>query len=155
AELRLAFGGQLVVLARRTGVRFLPLVVDESLAAHLAEQRVERAFLGREVRLAEAHQHVGDVDLVAGDDLQDQELEQPLLDRAELLFDAHSDVKLPCLNKVAGRAKPVKGGPDVKKRKVKREKRKGEVKRERKVEERRSRRASPFARAARLLGAAG
>src|ERR1700722_17154731 len=75
-KLRLALRRELVVLPRRPGVRLLPLVIDDPFAPHLAEQRVERPFLRREFGRAEALEHVGDVDLVARDDFQNQELEE-------------------------------------------------------------------------------
>src|SRR4029079_11678786 len=92
-DLRLALGCQLVVLARWTGIRLLPLVVDQPLAAQLAEEGIERAFLRFEFGLTQPAQHVGDIDLVARDDLQDEELEQSLPDRAELFLDAHGKAK--------------------------------------------------------------
>src|SRR4051812_24151000 len=107
-ELRLSLCGELVVLARRTGVRFLPLVVDESFPAHLAQQRIERPFLGGELGRAETLQHVGDVDLVAGNDAEDQELEKTFPDGAEFLRHAHGLGKLPLLNKVVASRKEVK-----------------------------------------------
>ena len=88
-ELRFALGGELVVLARRPGVRLLPLVVEQSIAAHLAQQWVQRAFLRREVRLAEMFQDVRGVDFVGRDNFEDQKLEQSFPDRRELLVGAH------------------------------------------------------------------
>src|SRR5882724_3453851 len=88
-ELCLALRGELVILAGRAGVRFLPLVVDQPLAPHLAEQGIQRAFLRGELGGAQALEHVGDVDLVARYNFQDQELEEPFPNRAELLGDAH------------------------------------------------------------------
>ena len=42
---RLAARRQAVLLPRRAGIGFLPLVVDEALAPHPAQKRVEGAFL--------------------------------------------------------------------------------------------------------------
>src|SRR5438876_5342211 len=89
AELRVPLCGEGVVLARRAGLGFAPLVVDEPLAAHLAQERVEGAFLRREIGVAEALQDVGDVDLVGGNDLENQELEASFADRGEFLSQVH------------------------------------------------------------------
>ena len=107
-ELGLAFGRELVIFAGRAGVGFLPFIIEQPVAAHLAEERVEGSFLSGEVGLAQAAQDVGDVDLVRGDDLQNQELEQSLADRDEFLVDTHLFLlKLPCCNKVAVQSKGV------------------------------------------------
>src|SRR5690349_18715177 len=88
-EQPLPLGGELVVLARRTGVRFAPFVVEQAVAAHLAQQRVERAFLRREVGAAQALEDVGDVDLADRDDAQDQEFEQAFPDGGKLFRGWH------------------------------------------------------------------
>src|ERR1700733_7472759 len=88
-ELRPALGGELVVLARRSGVRLLPLVVNQFFTPHFAEQRVQRAFLSGEVCCRQKPHHVCDIYLVGGDDFQDQELQESLADRDEFLFGFH------------------------------------------------------------------
>ena len=52
AQLQPALRGEAVVLARRSGVGLLPLVVDEPFAPQLAQQRIERAFLRGELGAA-------------------------------------------------------------------------------------------------------
>src|SRR5687767_13284867 len=89
AELGLPFRREAVVLARRTRVRLLPLVIEQAVTPHLAQERVQRAFLRREIRRAETLQDVGRVNAVGGDDLQDQELEETPSDRGESLVDTH------------------------------------------------------------------
>ena len=76
--------GQAVVLARRTRRRLSPVVVEQALAPHAAEQRVERALTGREVGRRQALQDVRDVDIARRDDVEEQEFEEPLAERAEL-----------------------------------------------------------------------
>src|SRR5208283_1366912 len=93
AELLAPLGRELVVLPRRAGLGLLPLVVHELLAPHLAEEGVERPLLGRELRSAQLTQDVRDVDLVRGDDLEDEELEEALPDGRELFVDARHDCR--------------------------------------------------------------
>ncbi len=47
-------------------------------------------FLRREVGVLQARHHVGDINLVGGDDLQDQELQETFADRVELLILSHN-----------------------------------------------------------------
>src|SRR5438045_576039 len=47
-KLRPALRGQLVVLTRWTGIRFLPLVVDRAFAPHFAQERSEERRVGKE-----------------------------------------------------------------------------------------------------------
>ena len=94
AELLFAFGGEGVVLPRRTGFGFFPLVIHQTLATHFAEQRVKRAFLRREFGLAELFQNIRHVDLVRGHDLQHEELQEPFTDSGEFFVYAHENGKV-------------------------------------------------------------
>ena len=77
-ELLLARRRELVILARRSGFRLLPFVGERLLAAHLAQQRIERALLRREIRVAQPAQDVRHVNLCRGDHLENHVLQQSL-----------------------------------------------------------------------------
>src|SRR4030095_5005360 len=82
---------QLVVLAWRTNLRFLPFIVDKAFPAHLAEQRVERAFLGCKFRVAQTVENVRDIDLIRRHDPEYEELQESFANGAKLSVDpAHS-----------------------------------------------------------------
>src|SRR3954469_2889164 len=74
-----------VVLARWTGRRFVPLVIQQAVAPHLAEQRIERALARGEVGRRQPVDDVARVHIVRGDDGQDEELEQAFADLLEML----------------------------------------------------------------------
>src|SRR3954466_15282429 len=95
-----------VVLARWTGRRFVPLVIQQAVAPHLAEQRIERALARGEVGRRQPVDDVARVHIVRGDDGQNEELEQAFADLLELL--QVEALKLPCASKVALPARPVK-----------------------------------------------
>ena len=85
-----ALGGQAVVFPGRAGVRLLPFVVEQALAAHLAQERVERALLRGEFRAGELLQDVGGIDLLRRNDLQQQELKETLADGGEFFVETHA-----------------------------------------------------------------
>jgi len=89
AELFTALGSEFVIFAGRTSVGFLPLVIEELFAAHFAKERVERAFLGGELSIAQLAYDVGNVDFVGCDDLQQKELEQTFAQRGEFIVETH------------------------------------------------------------------
>ena len=99
--------GQAVVLARRSRRRLAPVVVEEALAPHPAQQRVERALAGREVGPAEALQDVRDIDLAGGHDVEDEEFEEAVAERAELCW-IHVLPSYLVIRKVAGSEQCVK-----------------------------------------------
>ena len=82
-KLGFAAFGQPVVLAGRAGFRFLPLVLNEFLAAQFAEQWVKSAFLGSEFGARQAPQDVGDVCAPSAHDFEDKEFQEAFADRGE------------------------------------------------------------------------
>jgi hypothetical protein len=91
---------ELVVLAGRAGFGLLPLVIHQLFTAQLAQEGIQSPLLGRELGRAQEFQHVGDIDLVPGHDLEDHEFEQALADRREFFGDVHGFRQLPWARKV-------------------------------------------------------
>ena len=60
--------GQSVVLAGWAELGFSPLILNELLAAQLAEQRLQGSFLRGELGAGQTFQNIGNVDLVPAND---------------------------------------------------------------------------------------